>query len=129
MRPPCESCKKVCIRSKALCPHCGKRFSGPDERPCWFIEQVADGKSGRRERLSTDVPVTGLEPDYKIAMDELAKLEHRYFEERTTIIRQAQPNLKRRAIRHLELCQWSPTEIMAILGMSKSTYYRLKKGK
>ena len=75
-----------------------------------------------------DVPVTGLEPDYKAALDEMARFEARYFKERAGFIRDTETSIKARAIKHLELCDWKPAGIMALLGISQTTYYRLKRG-
>lgn len=128
MSNPCEACRKVCIRSTTLCPHCGRRFSGPDERPCYFMDNLADGKIGRRERLAKDVPTTGLEDDYKTALAEMGKVQERYFRERSDIVRETVTGLKERVLLTLVLAGYPDREIMAVLGVSKSTYYRLKKG-
>ena len=128
MNNPCQSCKKVCIRSATICKSCGKRFSGPDERPCYFMDNLADGNVGRRERLAKDVPTTGLEPDYKLALDEMGKVQARYFRERSDMVRETVAGLKERAVLTLSEAGWPDREVMALLGVSRSTYYRMKKG-
>lgn len=128
MSEPCEACKKVCIRSTSICKSCGKRFSGPDERPCWFMDNLVDGKGGRRERLAKDVPTTGLEEDYKIALAELAKMQARYLMEHSDMVRETVAGLRERGVLTLSEAGWPDSEVMALLGISKSTYYRMKKG-
>lgn len=128
MSEPCKACKKVCIRSTSICKHCGHRFSGPDERLCWFMENLVDGRAGRRERLAKDVPTTGLEPCYKTALAEMGKVQERYSRERSDIVRETVAGLKERAVLTLSDAGWPDSEVMALLGISKSTYYRLKKG-
>ena len=127
MSNPCETCKKVCIRSTTICKSCGQRFSGPDERPCYFMDNLADGKAGRRERLAKDVPTTGLEPDYKTALAEMSKVEARYSREHSDMVRETVAGLKERAVLTLSEAGWPDSEAMALLGISKSTYYRMKK--